>query len=196
MRLLFATNNSHKFKEASNILPLSFTLLRLKDINCYDELPETGLTIKSNASQKARYVFEKYGMDCFADDTGLEVFALNGRPGVFSARFAGPHADSSENIEKLLIEMKGEKDRRAFFRTVISLFMDGKEYFFEGQIAGNVKEIPGGNMGFGYDSVFLPEGFEKTFSEMEEAEKNSISHRAIALKKLSDFLFEKIKLKS
>lgn len=196
MRLLFATNNAHKFKEASNILPSSFTLLRLKDIDCNDDLPETGMTIKSNASQKSRYIFEKYGIDCFADDTGLEVFAIGGRPGVFSARFAGPNADSSENIEKLLIEMKGVKDRRAFFRTVISLFIDGKEYFFEGQIDGIVKEIPSGNKGFGYDSIFLPNGFEKTFSEMEEAEKNKISHRAIALKKLSCFLFEKIKLKS
>ena len=196
MRLLFATNNIHKFKEASNILLPSFNLLRLKDIDCYDELPETGLTIKSNSSQKARYVFEKYGMDCFADDTGLEVFALGGRPGVYSARFAGPNADSSENIEKLLIELKGVKDRRAFFRTVISLFIDGKEYFFEGQINGNVNEFPSGSKGFGYDSIFLPQGYEKTFSEMEEAEKNSISHRAIALKKLFDFLFEKINLKS
>ena len=192
MRLLFATNNTHKFKEASSILPSFFALLRLKDIGCFDDLPETGLTIKSNASQKARYVFEKYGMDCFADDTGLEVFALNGRPGVFSARFAGPNADSAENIEKLLIEMKGVKDRRAFFRTVISLFIDGKEYFFEGKIDGSLKEIPSGNKGFGYDSVFLPDGYEKTFSEMEEKEKNRISHRAIALKKLSDFLFKRI----
>ena len=196
MRLLFATNNTHKFKEASSILPSHFTLLRLKDIDCFDDLPETGLTIKSNASQKARYVFEKYGMDCFADDTGLEVFALNGRPGVFSARFAGPNADSAENIEKLLIEMKGVKDRLAFFRTVISLFIDGKEYFFEGQIDGKIKEIPSGNKGFGYDSVFLPDGYEKTFSEMEEAEKNRISHRAIAIKKLSDFLFQRINIKS
>lgn len=160
------------------------------------ELPETGFTIKSNASQKASYVFEKFGMECFADDTGLEVFALNGRPGVYSARFAGPEANASENIKKLLIELKGVSDRQAVFRTVISLFIDQEEYFFEGHIDGVITEEPRGIGGFGYDPVFLPVGSKKTFSEMEEEEKNVISHRGIAIKKLSDFLSERVNVKS
>ena len=130
-------------------------------------------------------------MDCFADDTGLEVVALNGRPGVYSARFAGPQADSTENIKKLLIEMKGIKDRRAFFRTVIALFFDGKEYFFEGQIEGNITEEPIGAGGFGYDSVYIPGGEKLTLAEISDDEKNKISHRAFAIKKLADFLSSK-----
>lgn len=195
MRLLFATNNPHKFREVINILPSSFILLSLKDVDFSGELPETGFSIKSNASQKASYVFEKFGMECFADDTGLEVFALNGRPGVYSARFAGPEANASENIKKLLIELKGVSDRRAVFRTVISLFIDQKEYFFEGHIDGVITEEPRGTGGFGYDPVFLPVGSKKIFSEMEEEEKNVISHRGIAIKKLSYFLSERVKMK-
>ena len=191
MRLLFATNNSHKYKEVSKILPSYFTLLSLKDVDFYGELRETGSTIKSNASQKARYVFEKFGMQCFADDTGLEVLALNGRPGVYSARFAGPDANASENIKKLLIEMKGVSDRRAVFRTVISLFIDGKEYFFEGHIDGFITEEERGNGGFGYDPVFLPVGKNLTLAEMGDDEKNEMSHRAIAIQKLSEFLSQR-----
>ncbi len=177
------------------MLPASFVLLNLKDVDCYDELPETGTTIKSNASQKARYVFEKYGMDCFADDTGMEVFALQGRPGVYSARYAGPKCDSSDNIKKVLNEMKGVSDRRASFRTVIALFIDGIEYFFEGQINGFITDEPRGVEGFGYDPIFRPSTGNNTFSEMNEDAKNLISHRGIAIKKLIDFLTEKIKLK-
>ena len=191
MRLLFATNNSHKYKEVSKILPSSFILLSLKDVDFNGELPETGSTIKSNASQKARYVFEKFGMQCFADDTGLEVLALNGRPGVYSARFAGPDANASENIKKLLIEMKGVSDRRAVFWTVISLFIDGKEYFFEGHIDGFITEEERGNGGFGYDPVFLPVGKNLTLAEMGDDEKNEMSHRAIAIQKLSEFLSQR-----
>ena len=191
MRLLFATNNSHKYKEVSKILPSYFTLLSLKDVDFYGELRETGSTIKSNASQKARYVFEKFGMQCFADDTGLEVLALNGRPGVYSARFAGPDANASENIKKLLIEMKGVSDRRAVFWTVISLFIDGKEYFFEGHIDGFITEEERGNGGFGYDPVFLPVGKNLTLAEMGDDEKNEMSHRAIAIQKLSEFLSQR-----
>ena len=186
MKLVFATNNSHKFKEARKILPLSITLLTLDDIDCEDELPETGNTIQANAHQKALYVYEKFGENCFADDTGLEVLALDNRPGVYSARYAGPKADSSENIEKLLIEMRGVTDRRAMFRTVIALIIDGKENYFEGQINGAITEEPRGDKGFGYDPVFIPDGSDKTFSEMGEEEKNKISHRGIALRKLTD----------
>ena len=196
MRLLFATNNLNKFKEARKILPSSIILQSLQDVDSYDELPETGTTIKSNAIQKARYIYEKYGMDCFADDTGLEVWALSGRPGVYSARFAGHKADPSENIKKLLVEMKGVLDRRAIFRTVIALFFEKKEYCFEGHIDGFITEEPSGSGGFGYDPVFLPVGSGITFSEMNVDEKNQISHRGIALKRLSDFLFEREKMKS
>jgi len=188
MKLIFATNNSHKFKEVRAILPPDFELLNLRDIDCSEELPETGNTIKSNAYQKARYVHDKFGVNCFADDTGLEVVALDGRPGVYSARYAGQDADSAGNIEKLLIEMKGVKERRASFRTVIALLVDEKEYFFEGVINGVITDSPSGSGGFGYDPVFIPEGYTETFSELGEVEKNKISHRAIAVKLLSDFL--------
>lgn len=177
------------------MLPATFTLLNLKDVDCYDELPETGTSIKSNASQKARYAFEKYGMDCFADDTGLEVFSLQGRPGVYSARYAGPKCDSSDNIKKILFEMKGILDRRASFKTVIVLFFDGIEYFFEGQIDGFISEEPSGGDGFGYDPVFRPGTGSITFSEMNEDAKNLISHRGLAIKKLIDFLTAKTKSK-
>lgn len=190
MPLVFATNNEHKLKEVRKILPESLKIMSLKDIDCYDDLPETGQTIRSNASQKSRYVHDKYGVDCFADDTGLEVLALNGRPGVYSARFAGPEADSIMNVGKLLVELKGVTDRRAAFRTAVSLFIDGKEFLFEGHIDGTISEIPSGTGGFGYDPVFIPEGSEITFSEMSPEQKNTMSHRAIAIRKLVSFLTE------
>jgi XTP/dITP diphosphohydrolase len=186
--MVFATNNPHKFKEVRQMLPENFRLLNLKDIDCVDELPETGNTIVANAYQKAKYVHDKFGVDCFADDTGLEVAALDGRPGVYSARYAGERADAADNIEKLLAELKGVEDRRAAFRTVIALLINDKEYSFEGIIHGTITEKPSGLKGFGYDPVFIPEGFSKTFSEMSDEEKNSLSHRGKAVKKLVEFL--------
>ena len=188
MTLVFATNNNHKLKEVAAIVPPGIQLLNLKDIECTDELPETGSTFKANAHQKAMYVHEKFGVDCFADDSGLEVEALDGRPGVYSARYSGPINDSNRNIEKLLIEMKGISNRRANFRTVISLLIADKEFYFEGIINGRITEKPIGSGGFGYDSVFIPNSHQKTFAEMTAAEKNSISHRAIAIQQLSNFL--------
>ncbi len=188
MKLVFATNNSHKIKEVEKMLPEELNLLKLKDIDCFDELPETGTTLMDNARQKARYIYEKFGLNCFADDSGLEVSSLGGRPGVYSARFAGSSATSSENISKLLIELKGITDRTATFRTVIALIIDGKEYFFEGSINGSITETLHGAEGFGYDPVFIPSGSEMTFAEMNPEEKNSLSHRAIAMKKFTEFL--------
>jgi XTP/dITP diphosphohydrolase len=188
MKLVFATNNSHKIKEVEKMLPEGVNLLKLKDIDCFDDLPETGTTLMDNARQKARYIYEKFGLNCFADDSGIEVSALGGRPGVYSARFAGSSATSSENISKLLIELKGITDRTATFRTVIALIIDGKEYFFEGSINGHITETLHGAEGFGYDPVFIPSGSEMTFAEMNPEEKNSLSHRAIAMKKFSEFL--------
>jgi XTP/dITP diphosphohydrolase len=188
MKIVFATNNKHKLEEVKIILPSSIEILSLRDINCIEELPETGNTLQQNALQKAHYVFDKYGENCFADDTGLEIEILHGRPGVYSARFAGVHASFDDNIEKVLIEMKEEQNRKAVFRTVIALIVDGTKYFFEGSISGKILFERRGEMGFGYDSVFMPDGFEKSFAEMGAELKNKISHRAIAVKKLAEFL--------
>lgn len=188
MEIVFATGNQHKIKEAVKILPSAIKILSLKSIGCEDELPETGSTLRSNAAQKARYVSDKYGVNCFSDDSGLEVVALDGRPGVYSARFAGPQANAEMNNEKLLAEMKGITDRRAVFHTVIAIILNGEERLFEGLINGTITDKPIGENGFGYDPLFIPDGYEKTFAQMEEGEKNALSHRAIALKKLADFL--------
>jgi len=190
MKLVFATNNAHKMKEVRKIIPSGIDLLTLKDIDCEDELPETGNTLQANALQKARYVHDKFGVDCFADDTGLEVAALDGRPGVYSARYAGINADPAENILKLLTELNGVEDRRASFTTVVALYLDDKEYFFEGSIEGAIAIKQIGENGFGYDPVFIPKGYDKTFAEMSADEKNSMSHRAIAMGKLSEFLIK------
>lgn len=191
MKLVFATNNNHKLKEVKQLLPDSIELLSLKDIDCDDDIAETGSTIRDNAFIKARYIYEKFGMNCFADDTGLEVDALDGRPGVYSARFAGPSGRSEQNIEKLLTELKGIENRKANFRTAISLMIDGVETTFEGIINGAITSFESGDKGFGYDPVFLPDGYDKTFAQMSDIEKNSISHRGIAVKKLVEYL-EKI----
>lgn len=188
MELVFATGNLHKLKEVKALLPPEISLLSLKDLECEEDIPETGHTIQENALIKARYISDKFGMNCFADDTGLEVEALGGRPGVYSARFAGPHAQSEDNILKLLTELKGYDNRKARFRTVIAMYLDSKEYVFEGIIEGQITEDLQGEKGFGYDPVFLPDGYSKTFAEMSEAEKNAISHRAIAVGKLVEFL--------
>lgn len=203
MNLVFATNNKHKIEEVQHLLQHKFHLLSLSDIKCNEELPETGKTLEANASQKANYVHKKYEVDCFADDTGLEIEALNGKPGVLSARYAGEEKDSEKNMEKVLHEMKGVKNRNAKFKTIISLIIDKKEYTFEGIINGKIAEEKHGEKGFGYDPIFIPSlaspqpspkerkkfmMSEKSFAEMTLEEKNKISHRAIAIKKLAEFL--------
>lgn len=187
-RLVFATNNKHKLEEISAIVGDKIEILSLNDIDCHDDIPETADTFEGNAMQKARYVKEKYGYDCFADDTGLQVEALNGAPGVYSARYAGEPADSEKNIDKLLSNLSHVDDRKAKFVTCIALVKGDEEYTFYGEIAGHIIRERCGSAGFGYDSVFVPEGYEETFAQMGEEQKNKISHRAKAVKKLSDFL--------
>lgn len=186
--LVFATNNAHKLEEVRAILGNDFKIASLKEIGCHDDIPETADTLEGNAMQKAQYIKDKFGMDCFADDTGLEVEALNNAPGVFSARYAGPGHDSEANMKKLLHEMEGKENRKARFRTVIALLLDGKEYTFEGIVKGNIIEEKRGDSGFGYDPIFVPEGYDLTFAELGNDIKNKISHRAEAVKKLSAFL--------
>ena len=187
-KLVVATNNAHKLEEIAAILGDKIELLSLKDINCHAEIPETADTLEGNARQKAMYIYENYGMDCFADDTGLEVDALNGAPGVFSARYAGDGHDSEANMQKLLKELKGNENRKAQFRTAICLIMEGKEYLFEGIVKGAIIEEKRGGAGFGYDPIFVPEGYEQTFAELGNDIKNTISHRARAVEKLCKFL--------
>ena len=187
-KIVFATNNAHKLQEVSEILGDKLQVLSLKDIHCEEEIPETSDTIEGNAHQKAEYIYNNYHVDCFADDTGLEVEALNGAPGVYSARYAGPQHNSKDNIRKLLANMQDKENRNAQFRTAILLIVDGKKHLFEGTIKGKIIRSERGSGGFGYDSVFVPEGFEKTFAELGEEIKNKISHRAIATKKLVKFL--------
>ena len=188
MKLVFATNNKHKIVEVQELLKKDFRILNLNDIGYNEELEETGNTLEANAKQKAEYIYKKYKVDCFADDTGLEIDALNGLPGVYSARYAGEEKIPEKNIEKVLREMKEIKNRNARFRTVVSLFLSRKEYVFEGIVNGIILKEPKGKGGFGYDPVFQPEGFQKSFGEISLYEKNKISHRAIAVKKLADFL--------
>ena len=189
--LVFATNNLHKLEEVRDILGGSFRIASLKEIGCTDDIPETADTLEGNALQKARYVKEKFGYDCFADDTGLEVEALGGAPGVFSARYAGPGHDSEANMQKLLKELEGKTNRQAQFRTVVALILEGREYTFEGIVRGTILTERRGTAGFGYDPVFVPEGYAETFAEMGSEEKNRISHRARAVQKLADFLHKR-----
>ena len=188
MELIFATHNQHKTEEAREIAASFIQIKNLKDIGCFEEIPETADTLSGNALQKAHYVEEHFHVNCFADDTGLEVEALDGRPGVYSARYAGEHCSYQDNVDKLLREMKGKTNRKACFKTVIALILDGKEYLFEGRVDGQIIEDQRGMSGFGYDPVFLPDGFDRTFAEMSEEEKNSISHRGRAIRKMMDFL--------
>ncbi|MDX1752982.1 MAG: non-canonical purine NTP diphosphatase [Salinimicrobium sediminis] len=188
MKLVFATNNKNKIKEVQSLMPEGIHLLSLEEIGCHEDIPETSPTIEGNAIQKAEYVKEKYGYDCFADDTGLEVAALNGAPGVYSARYAGEEKSSDANISKLLKELEGKEDRSARFKTVIALHLKGKFHTFEGICAGNIIFERKGLQGFGYDPVFQPEGKSETFAEMNLSEKSKISHRARAIRKLIDFL--------
>ena len=188
MKLVFATNNAHKLEEVRQILGDRFEVLSLSDINCHDDIPETGETFQDNALQKARYVKEHYGYDCFADDTGLEVKALGGAPGVHSARYAGDH-DSEANMTKLLQELEKKPDRSAQFRTVVALILNGQEVLFEGIVTGKIAtERHYGQSGFGYDQLFIPDGFTETFSQMSPENKNQVSHRGRAVRKLADYL--------
>jgi len=188
MKLVFATNNKHKLEEVREILGKKFEILSLKDINCFEEIPETQNTIEGNASQKANYIYEKYKINCFADDTGLMIDALNGAPGVYSARYAGENCSYEDNVNKVLSELEGNTERNAYFKTVISLIINGKEYTFDGVVKGKITESKKGISGFGYDPIFLPEGKTKTFAELSSEEKNEISHRGIATRKLIAFL--------
>ena len=189
MKLVFATNNKHKLDEVRKITshhPVE--IVSLAEINCFDDIPETADTLEGNALQKAHYIQEKFGLNCFADDTGLEVEALNNAPGVYSARYAGPGHDSEANMKKLLHEMEGKENRKARFRTVIALVWNEKTYTFDGIVNGTITTTKRGENGFGYDPIFIPEGYEQTFAELGNDIKNQISHRAKAVEKLDEFL--------
>ena len=187
-KFVFATNNAHKLEEVTAILGDKIELLSMKDIHCHADIPETADTLEGNALLKARYIFENYDMDCFADDTGLEVEALNGAPGVYSARYAGDAHNSEANMRKLLQDMEGIENRKAQFRTVFALIINGKEHLFEGIVKGEITKHRCGSSGFGYDPVFIPEGYTQTYAEMGNTLKNKISHRALATNKLCNFL--------
>lgn len=184
MKIVFATNNAHKLAEVRAVLGEGFELVTLREVGITEDIPETGATLEENASQKARYVYERTGLDCFADDTGLEVEALNGAPGVRSARYATDGHDFAANNRKLLDELQGEDNRRARFRTVISLIRGGEEQRVEGVVRGSIALSEAGCGGFGYDPLFIPEGYDVTFAEMSANEKNSISHRGRAVAEL------------
>lgn len=193
-QLVFATNNAHKLRELGEILKGEFKLLSLNDIPCSDEIPETGDTLEANASQKSFFIWERYKMDCFSDDTGLEVAALNNEPGVRSARYAGEARNSDDNVDKVLSELNGKNNRKACFRCVISLIIEGREYLFEGRVDGEILPERRGVTGFGYDPVFRPDGFQQSFAEMDADLKNSMSHRGRAVQKLVRFLMEEYPL--
>ena len=185
---VFATNNIHKLREVTEIVADDFRIVGLSDMGCLEDIPETADTLEGNALLKARYIKKKYGYDCFGDDTGLEVEALDGAPGVYSARYAGPEHDSQANIRKLLQALEGKTNRKARFRTVIALIQGEKEYLFEGIINGQITESSRGTNGFGYDPIFVPDGYPETFAELSDSAKNAISHRARAVQQLAGFL--------
>ncbi|WP_333809582.1 non-canonical purine NTP diphosphatase [Flavobacterium sp.] len=188
MKLVFASNNKNKIQEIQALVPATIKILSLEDIGCLEDIPETADTIEGNAVLKANYVTEKYGYDCFADDTGLEVEALNGAPGVYSARYAGEQKDANNNMDKLLLELKDQSNRKANFKTVIALNLNGKQNLFTGIINGKIIEEKIGTNGFGYDPIFVADGYDKTFAELTMEEKSTISHRGIAVKELILFL--------
>lgn len=190
MKLVFATNNKHKLQEVRDIVGDRVEVLSLADIGCYDDIPETADTLQGNALIKARHIYEKYGLDCFADDTGLEVEALDGAPGVYSARYAGEECDSEANMQKLLQKLTGKTNRNAQFRTVIALIINGEEKLFNGIVKGAIATEKKGDSGFGYDPVFVPEGYSESFAQMSSEMKNSMSHRFRATQQLGDFLKE------
>lgn len=188
--LVFATNNAHKLGEVRAILSGKYSVISLAEIGCFDEIPETSDTIAGNALQKAHFIVEKYNKGCFADDTGLEVEALDGRPGVYSARYAGEGASYEDNVAKLLDELKGQSNRKARFKSVIAMVDQGREELFEGIITGTIIHERRGTSGFGYDPVFVPEGYDQTYAEMPPELKNTISHRALAVNGLVNFLIQ------
>jgi XTP/dITP diphosphohydrolase len=190
MKLVFATNNLNKLKEVQEMLSNSIEILSLNDINCFDEVDETETTLEGNAKLKADYITHNFGYNCFADDTGLEVESLDGKPGVYSARFAGEPANAENNMQKLLTDLEFKENRKAQFRTAICLNLDGKQFFFEGICKGDILKEKQGDKGFGYDPIFKPEGFSKSFAIMNSKEKNTISHRGVAIQKLVEFLKE------
>jgi len=187
-QLVFATNNVHKLEEVAAKLNGKLKLLSLDDIACAEEIAETGTTFRDNASIKSNYIYSRYHLNCFGDDSGLEIDALNGEPGVFSARYAGSHGDHAANIQKVLEKLGAATNRKARFRTVISLIWDGAEHFFEGTVEGSIRISISGTAGFGYDPIFQPDGYDITFAEMTLGQKNSISHRAKAVEKLLLFI--------
>ena len=188
MKLVFATNNLHKLKEVQEMLSNAIEVLSLKDIGCFEDIEETESTLEGNAKLKADYITEKYGFDCFADDTGLEVEALDGKPGVYSARYAGEHGNAEKNMEKLLNELQSKSSRKAKFRTIIALNLRNKQYLFEGICEGEILNEESGVKGFGYDPIFKPGNASCSFAEMNSEEKNTISHRGIAIQELVQFL--------
>jgi XTP/dITP diphosphohydrolase len=188
VEILFASNNAHKVDEVRAALPSQFTIRSLREVMGDVDIPETGVTLQENAAIKARFLFAETGMNCFADDTGLEITALNGAPGVYSARYAGEGCTFEDNMNKVLANLEGETNRSARFRTVICLILEGKEYFFEGEIKGEILTSRVGEHGFGYDPIFKPEGYQLTFAQMTVDQKNTISHRGLAVQKLVEFL--------
>ncbi len=186
--LIFVTNNLNKLSEVQQIIGKQYSVKSLRNINFIGDVPETQATIEGNAIQKAEYIHDITGCDCFADDTGLEIEALNGAPGVYSARYAGEEKNNKANIKKVLSELEDKKNRNAHFKTVIALILDNKKYTFTGIVNGKIATKPIGDEGFGYDPIFVPDGYKLSFAEMSIAEKNQISHRALAVKKLTDFL--------
>ena len=187
MKIVFATNNPNKLSEIKALVPNNIEIVSLKEIGCFDELPETQNTLQGNALQKAQYVYDHYKISCFSDDTGLMVDALNGVPGVYSARYAGPACSSEDNMNKLLGTLKNQENRKARFATVIALILNGEKHFFEGEIAGKIATQKTGKDGFGYDPIFIPENETRSFAEMPKSEKGKMSHRGRAVKKLVTF---------
>lgn len=188
MKLIFATHNQNKVIEIAPLVPPHFEIVSLRDIGFHDDIPETALTLEGNAVSKAETIFKATGLNCFADDTGLEVEALNGAPGVYSARYAGEQKNAQDNIDKLLHELQGRENRKARFKTVICLILEGEKYLFEGIVEGKIETIRSGSGGFGYDPIFTPNGYNRTFAEMTLEEKSKISHRGLAFDQLIGFL--------
>ncbi|MCA0364650.1 MAG: RdgB/HAM1 family non-canonical purine NTP pyrophosphatase [Bacteroidetes bacterium] len=191
MEICLASNNQHKIEELKQLLGNEFIFKTLSDIGCFEDIEETGITFEENSKIKSDFVFEKFGINCISDDSGLEIDALEGRPGVFSARYSGVHGNHEANIAKVLTEMKNLENRSARFRTVISLNLDGETTQFEGSVEGKINYEPIGTDGFGYDPIFIPQGFDTTFAQMNSIQKNQISHRAVAIKKLVAYLKQK-----
>ena len=188
MKLVFATNNPNKLSEIRSLVPNGIEILSLKDINCLEELPETQNTLLGNSLQKAKYIFDNFRYNCFADDTGLEIDILNGEPGVYSARYAGEKCNAEDNINKVIDKLAGEENRKAKFRTVIALIIHGEEHLFEGECQGSITKNKSGELGFGYDPIFMPLGYDITFAEMTKDEKGKISHRGKSVERLVRFL--------